>query len=189
MEGVRSREHFRMSVEFLLLHAAAVAELRDHLIVAVDDRHLATELRHVEMAGMLIQATRNAHVGHRPLVFQIERVHLEPAVGAVGDVNLGFLAERADPNAVARLEFAVFRTGSADRLDVLEVFVEAIVQLTTGTVDDVDVAVGSDRHVGRVRKVERLRRAAGLHALAEFVEHLAGQIGLVERAGRRRSPC
>src|SRR5205085_2626387 len=137
-------------------------------------------LRNVEVPVVLVEAARSTNsVGQDALEAQLKIEDLDAVVVPVGDVDFRLLLQGAHPDAVASVELAVLLAAAADRLDELEVLVEAVDELAAVAIDDIDVAVGRDGHVSRVREVELLRRFGFLLDVADLVENLAGHVGLV----------
>src|SRR5690348_13160551 len=89
----------------LAIDSFPVAEMRYYFVARVQNCHHAPEVRDVEMVVVLIKAARQAEIALQfAFEIQIEIEHLEPAIGAVRDVNFRLVTQRADPHAVADVE-------------------------------------------------------------------------------------
>src|SRR4030095_7256229 len=167
----------------------AITEVSQRLIVGVEDGDAAGQVGNVEMILVLIKAAGHApDIEETALILQFEIEDLHSAVVTVGNVNFRFAAfEVFDPDTVAGVELSVLLAAAADRPDVFEVTVKPADPLAAVTIDDIDVAVRSHRHIGLVGPIEFLGGAAGFGHVSDFVKNLPAQVRLINPRSIGRS--
>src|SRR5439155_20768559 len=95
------------------------------LVIGVQDRNEAAEVGNVHLPLVLIEAAGIANIaGERALIIQLHVINLHAIIVAVGDVDFGLVAQRAHPNSMARIEFAMLFALAAHGANLLKIFIE-----------------------------------------------------------------
>jgi len=88
----------------------AIAQLRDHFVLPIQDAHLAVEIRADHPLALNMKVTGHSQMGfilYGANMSTAERERLNAPIPAVGHQQHGFLASRIDPQAVRRIELSV----------------------------------------------------------------------------------
>src|SRR5688572_640644 len=178
--GEKGRIGFVVGFVRLAIGFFAIAQMRNDLVIRVQNGHAACEVGDKHLPIMLIKAAGIAHDARQgALVIKFEIKYLEAVIMAIRDVNFRLVLERAYPHAVTGAELAVFLAAAADGFEGLPILIKARDALAAVAIDDVNVAVRRNRDIGGVRPIEWLGSGAFLHAAPNLIKNLAVQVSLI----------
>jgi|GEM_PF-5125772 len=95
---------------YLAVRRFTVAQLRDDLVVAIEDANLAVQVRANHPAALRMKVARHSQMGFVPDGADVgagQRKGLNAAVSAISDKQCRLFPASVDPQAVWRIEFAV----------------------------------------------------------------------------------
>src|ERR1700691_1209166 len=154
------------------LGRAIVAQVLDHLVLAIHQRHSRAQVRDHELAIPLAEVTRQIHAAHKAVVLAIQGEVLQPGVGAVGHQQQRLRSAQIHGDAVRAVQLARLFALAAERADELALAIILVNVARTIAIAHVDIAVGRDGQVGRAV----LGRLAVRIQLVEF-----GLLGIAQR--------
>ena len=127
---------------------AIVAQVRDHLVLAIHQGDARAQVRDHEFAVPLAEMAGQIGAANEADVLAVEREVLQAGIGAVGDQQQRLRAAQIHGDAVRAIQLARIFALAAERADVLALAVVLVDVARSVAVAHIDIAIGRDGQVG-----------------------------------------